>query len=223
MLPPACAKARGISPSTLLMTPGCRPEDICHCVSLEEERTGRPWAPPPPPQLGTPLSKGDQGRRAHLPLRAVLGQREFSKGRVHRLVLRAGQECGLLASRPWLLLHEASGETQESAFFNKCLEAFSCQMGGTVEALVPEPRAGGRGVAGQRPWRPVARLWGGAQPPCSGEEDAAGNAWTAQSVAGVRVCTRLCARACVHARVHLPAPVSSLLLSRFSENSSVHD
>lgn len=156
MLLPACAKARGISPSTLLMTPGCRPEDICHCVSLEEERTGRPWAPPPPPQLGTPLSKGDQGRRAHLPLRAVLGQREFSKGRVHRLVLRAGQECGLLASRPWLLLHEASGETQESAFFNKCLEAFSCQMGGTVEALVPEPRAGGRGVAGQRPWRPVS-------------------------------------------------------------------
>lgn len=100
MLLPACAKARGISPSTLPMTPGCRPEDICHCVSLEEERTGRPWAPPPPPQLGTPLSKGDQGRRAHLPLRAVLGQREFSKGRVHRLVLRAGQECGLLASRP---------------------------------------------------------------------------------------------------------------------------
>lgn len=72
MLLPACAKARGISPSTSLMTPGCRPEDICHCVSLEEERTGRPWAPPPPPQLGTPLSKGDQGRRAHLPLRVVL-------------------------------------------------------------------------------------------------------------------------------------------------------
>lgn len=179
-------------------------------MSLEEERTGRPWAPPPPPQLGTPLSKGDQGRRAHLPLRAVLGQREFSKGRVHRLVLRAGQECGLLASRPWLLLHEASGETQEWAFFNKCLEAFSCQMGGTVEALVPEPRAGGRGVAGQRPWGPVARLWGGAQPPCSGEDDAAGNAWmawTAQSVAGVRVCTRLCARACASSGPSLFPPL----------------
>lgn len=32
MLLPAYAKARGISPSTLPMTPGCRPEDICHCV-----------------------------------------------------------------------------------------------------------------------------------------------------------------------------------------------
>lgn len=79
-----------------------------------------------------------------------------------------------------------------------------------MEALVPEPRAGGRGVAGQRPWRPVARLWGGAQPPCSGEDDAAGNAWmawTAQSVAGVRVCTRLCARACASSGPSLFPPL----------------
>lgn len=124
-------------------------------------------------------------------------------------------------AHPWLLLHEALGETQESAFFNKCLEAFSCQMGGTVEALVPEPRAGGRGVAGQRPWRPVA---------VSGVEHslpAAVRRTLLETLGWLgwrrvwRAC--VCARACVHARVHLPAPVSALLLSRFSENSSVHD
>lgn len=101
---PVCTEARGINPSMLLMTPGCRREDICHCLSLEEERTGCPRPLPPQLQLGKPFSKGDQSRRDHLPLGGVLGPRKFSKGRVHRAVLGTGRERRLLALHLWLLL-----------------------------------------------------------------------------------------------------------------------
>lgn len=222
MLLPACAKARGISPSTLLMTPGCRPEDICHCVSLEEERTGRPWAPPPPPQLGTPLSKGDQGRRAHLPLRAVLGQREFSKGRVHRLVLRAGQECGLLASRTRGFCYMRPRVRPRSLrFLTSAWRRSRAKWEVQWKLWFLSPELAGRAWPGSVP---------GGRWPVSGVEHSLPAAvrrtlletlgWLGRRRVW-RAC--VCARACVHARVHLPAPVSALLLSRFSENSSVHD
>lgn len=221
MLLPACAKARGISPSTLLMTPGCRPEDICHCVPGGGAHGSSPGPHP---------HRRSSGRRSPRETRA--GEPTY---RCERSLASGSSQRGEFTDSSSELVRSADSWPRARGF---------CYM---------RPRVRPRSLRfltsawrrSRAKWEVQWKLWflspelaGGAWPgsvpggrwPVSGVEHSLPAAvrrtlletlgWLGRRRAW-RAC--VCARACVHARVHLPAPVSSLLLSRFSENSSVHD